>query len=86
MWKYEDSREGHKVIMVDSLTMQQDKVNLFRAQVEHNNLNSFDKFFLLSEKCLHLWPEPLPGPGDQEFGQPHHHPGEGQGPEECPGI
>ena len=86
MWKYEDAREGHKVIMVDSLTMQQDKVNLFRAQVEQNNHNSFDKLFHLSEKCLHLWPEPLPCPGDQEAGQPHHHPGEGQRPEECPGI
>ena len=34
MWKYEDTREGHKSGMVDSLTLQQDKVNLFRAQVQ----------------------------------------------------
>ena len=33
MWKYEDAREDHKAGGVDSLTMQQDKVNLFRAQV-----------------------------------------------------
>jgi len=33
MWKYEESREDHKIHIVDSLTIQQDKVNLFRAQV-----------------------------------------------------
>lgn len=32
MWKYEESREDHKIHIVDSLTIQQDKVNLFRAQ------------------------------------------------------
>ena len=42
--------------------------------------------FLLVEKCLHLWSEPFPGPGDQEAGEPHHHPWEGQRAEERPGI
>ena len=43
-------------------------------------------YLLFAEKCLHLWSELVPGPGHQEAGEPYHHPGQGQGAEECPGI